>query len=314
MSSEYTFRRFEKESGFKVLALARLGQCEYSVVLYLLNCAVSGLDQFITTESELASLIGYDDTTLRATLGELAGKNIIRLHYGDTTDASASLRIGMQYDTSKWVLAYGVEATSTSQDAIVFPFRRQGGANLLVMEGQKKDKPRTRSEEEKSTGQRVLESFIQNRSLDEDELEQAQAAATMLAEVHPVDQVLLMLRHFGLRIPTLSLLASSWQHYQEIFEAETQKVDMLGARQKHQELDKKLRDQAEALLAKTDAELSEEERTVLQILVKHRHPRRQLFWAYQLRSRYPHLAAFFADNVSLMLSVTSGGTVVKKHD
>jgi hypothetical protein len=160
----------------------------------------------------------------------------------------------------------------------------------------------------------VIESFIQNRSLDDDELEQVEAAAKILVEVHPVDQVLLMLRHFSLRIPTLSLLASSWQHYQEIFESETQKVDMLGARQKHQELDQKLRDQGEALLAEANSALTEEERTVLQILVKHRHPRRQLFWAYQLRSRYPNLSSFFADNASLMLPVTTGGTVVKRHD
>ena len=45
MASQHTFKRFMKESGFKVLALARLSQCEYSIMLYLLNCAVSGLDQ-----------------------------------------------------------------------------------------------------------------------------------------------------------------------------------------------------------------------------------------------------------------------------
>jgi hypothetical protein len=123
-----------------------------------------------------------------------------------------------------------------------------------------------------------------------------------------------MIRHFGLRIPTLSLLASSWQHYHDIFENETQKVDLLGARQKHQELDLKLRSQAEALLAADDQNLTEEERGVLNILLRHRHPRRQLFWAYQLRSRYPGLTSFFADNVSLMLSVTSGGMIVKKHE
>ena len=314
MASQHTFKRFIKESGFKVLALARLSQCEYSVVFYLLNCAASGLDQFITTESELASLIGYDDATLRTTLSDLAAKHIIRLHYGDVNSNvdSTSLRVGIQYDPSKWVLTYDVQATS--QDAIVFPFRRIGVANLQVLEGQKRDSRIKKTDSEGGTWQRVIESFIQNRSLDDDELEQVETAAKILVDVHPVDQVLLMLRHFGLRIPTLSLLASSWQHYQEIFEAETQKVDMLGARQKHQELDKKLRDQGEALLAQADSQLTEEERTVLQILIKHRHPRRQLFWAYQLRSRYPNLASFFADNASLMLSVTSGGTVVKRHD
>ena len=53
---------------------------------------------------------------------------------------------------------------------------------------------------------------------------------------------------------------------------------------------------------------------MLNILIRHRHPRRQLFWAYQLRSRYTNLSSFFADNVALMLSVTSSGTVVKRHD
>jgi hypothetical protein len=317
-TTESSVKRFITESGFKILALARLSQCEYSVVLYILNCAVSGLDHFITTESELASLMGYDDETLRKTLADLAGKNIIRLHYGDTIGDNVSLRVGLQYDLSKWILAYEREATS--QDAVVFPFRRQGTAKLQLFEGQKKDRPSkfaergdNRNGDKDPTWQRVLESFIQSRSLDDDELEQAEYAARILVETHPVDQVLLMLRHFGLRIPTLSLLASSWQHYQEIFEEETQKVDLLGARQKHIELDQKVRAQALQLIEKqTELELTEEEMTVLQILQKHQHPRRQLFWAYQLRSRYPHLNAFFTENVGLMLPVTTGGAVIRR--
>jgi hypothetical protein len=220
------------------------------------------------------------------------------------------MRIGIQFDMSKWILAYDVEATS--RDAVVFPFRRQGATNLLVVEGHRKDQRGKRPDDESDTASRVLESFVQGRSLDDDELEQAESSARVLVETHPVDQVLLMIRHFGLRIPTLSLLASSWQHYQEIFEGETQKVDMMEARQKHQELDQKLRTQAETLMASDASPLTEEERGVLQILLRHRHPRRQLFWAYQLRSRYPNLAAFFAENVHLMLSVTTGGTVVKR--
>ena len=330
MSTDHNFRRFIKQSGFKVLALARLGQCEYSVMLYLLNTAVSGLDHIITTETELASLIGYDDDTLRAALGGLAGKNVIRLHYGDLSGGDpdkSSLRIGLQYDMNKWIMDYEREATS--QDAVVFPFRRQGHANLQLFDGQKKDKSPLRKpqDSESITWQRVLDSFVLGRSVDEEEHEQAEAAARMLVETHPVDQVLLMIRHFGQRIPTLSLLASSWQHYQEIFESETQKVDMLGARQKHQELDQKVRDQATALIEAAMAtvtgpqaagsappmkDLTDEEKTVLQILKKHRHPRRQLFWAYQVRSRYPNLAAFFADNVGLMLPVTTSGSVVRR--
>lgn len=317
MNTDATLSRFIKESSFKVLALARLSQCEYSVILYLLNCAVSGLDQFITTETELASLIGYDDDTLRAALHDLATKHIIRIHYGDHSPGAdnASLRIGLQYDMSRWVLAYPVDATS--RDAVVFPFRRLGQTNhLQVVEGHKKDKeraPRLRGDSDGSTWQRVLDSFVHARSLEPEELTQAEADARMLVETHPVDQVLLMLRHFGLRIPTLSLLGSTWQHYQEIFEVETAKVDMLGARQKHTELDQRVRDQVQSLLEqREELKLSEDEVMVLQVLYKHRHPRRQLFWAYQLRSRYPNLTAFFNDNAGLMLSVTTSGTVVRK--
>ncbi len=287
-------------------------------MLYLLNCLVSGLDQVITTEAELGSLIGYDEQLLHSSLTSLAGKNMIKLHYVDPNKLghdTTSLRVGLQYDMTKWVLSYAVEATS--KDAVVFPFRRQGKAALQVLDGQKKD-PKTKwhvdSDEADATWQRVLASFASVRSLDDDEKEEAEASAKMLVDVHPVDQVLLIIRHFGSRIPTLSLLASSWQHFQELFETETQKVDMLEARQKHQEIDKKLREQASALLADENLQLKDEERGVLQILVKHQRPRQQLFWAYQRRTDYPNLQSFFADNVSIMLSVTTGGTVVKKHD
>jgi hypothetical protein len=198
-------------------------------------------------------------------------------------------------------------------DAVVFPFRRQGAsANLMVFDG---EKGKRKDKVEPETWQRVLESFEKGRQLNELELRQAREAAQVLVETHPVDQVLLMLRHFRQRIPTLSLLASSWLHYQEIYESENQKVDLLDARQKHLDLDQKVQDQVHTLLSKReDLKLSEEEVTVLEILSRHRHPRRQLFWAYQLRSRYPNLQGFFADNVDLMLGVTTSGMVVKRPE
>lgn len=316
MTKDETLKKFVAESGFKILAFARLSSCEYSVCLYLLNCAVSGLDQIITTETELASLMGYDEATLRETLNDLNRRHFIRLHYGDVGKGDKdhpSLRVGLQFDIRRWVLGY--EPDATSQDAIVFPFRRQGQATLKIMDSIPKEEKRKAGEDE-ATWTRVLRSYTQNRNLDDNEVERAEEAAKVLVDTHPVDQCLLMIRHFGARIPTLSLLASSWQHYQEIFEAETHKIDLLDARQKHEELDLKVRDAALLLLAKRDDEgLTEEEVTVLQILTKHRHPRRQLFWAYQVRSRYPHLEGFFTDNAHMMLPVTTGGTVVRnKHD
>jgi len=303
-------QHFLKESGFKLLAFARLSQCGYSLILYVLNCSVSGLDQIITTEGELAALIGYSEKDVREALTDLAQRHMIRLHFSDHSVApeKSALRLGIQYDISKWELYF--EDQVSSKDAVVFPFRRLGAAVLQVFDGQKGEK---HDKSKDPTWQRIVESFIPGRNLDAKELKQSEEMAKVLIETHPVDQVLLMIRHFEHRIPTLSLLASSWQHYQELFEEETQKVDLLGARQKHHELDDRLRERVSSVLEKSsDLGLSEEELGVLRILQQHRHPRRQLFWAYQLRSRYPKLADFFHENASYMLSVTTSGSVVKR--
>jgi len=303
-----SFKKFVDGSGFKVLAMARLNPCEYSVTLYLINCAVSGLSDVVSTENEIASLIGYDEPTIRQALDSLSQRRIIRLRYGQphVNPDIDSMRIGMQFDTSKWILDF--EPDVTSEDAIVFPFRRAGQTNLQLCNN---DKNNNHKGKPIPTWQRVLDSFLQGRNLDNEEMTRAEDIAKILVETHHVDQVLLMIRHFGGRIPTLSLLASSWQHYLEVFDEETHKVDLLDARQKHLEFDEKLREQSRLALEKaTDLNLTDEERDVLHILISHRHPRRQLFWAYQSRSRYPHLSSFFADNAALMIAVTSGGKVL----
>jgi hypothetical protein len=305
-----SIKKFSQESGFKVLAMARLSPVEYSIVLYLINCAASNLDEVITTDSELATLIGYRESEIREALEKLTNRQIVKLKYG-TPHANPdidSLRLGMQFNIHRWILDF--EKDVTSRDAVVFPFRRQGQAALQLYREERSEEKA--SDKPTETWRRVFDSFVNGRSLDDEEVDTTEAAAKMLVDTHPVDQVLLLVRHFGGRIPTLSLLASSWQHYQEAFEDETQKVDLLGARQKHLELDQKVRDLAKAELDNTNIEFSADERTVLEILAKHRHPRRQLFWAYQMRSRYPSLADFFEKNSDLMLAVTSSGKVIKK--
>ena len=54
-----SFQNFMNSSGFKVLAMARLTVFQYSLVLYLFNCSISGMDELITTENELANIIGF---------------------------------------------------------------------------------------------------------------------------------------------------------------------------------------------------------------------------------------------------------------
>lgn len=306
-----SIKKFSQESGFKVLAMARLSPVEYSIVLYLINCAASNLDEVITTDLELATLIGYQKSEVREALDNLTRRAIVKAKYGTphTNPDLDSLRLGMQFNVNKWQLDF--EKDVNSRDAVVFPFRRQGQASLQLYRSDSDEEEKT-SAKSPEAWQRVFESFLQNRSLDDEEISSTEAAARMLVDTHPVDQVLIMVRHFGGRIPTLSLLASSWQHYQEVFEDETQRVDLLGARQKHLELDQKVRDLALRELNASEKGYTEEERTVLEVLAKHRHPRRQLFWAYQMRSRYQNLTTFFEENCDLMLAVTNSGKILRR--
>lgn len=310
--------RFFRESGLKVLAISDLNACEYSILFYLLNCAMSGLDNLITNESELGSIVGHNTISVRDALDRLSSRNIIKSHYGDGTQSPKlqSLSLGMNWDIGKWQIGQNqAGAISDHHEALIFPFRK-GSPNLQILEGQRHEafeKPIIhRATTEIEAWHRIFESFCRGRSMDEYEFKTTEKVAQTLSHAHPIDQVLLMIRHFGQRIPTLSLLASNWDHYVEQFEQESQKLDLFEVRQKQAEMDQKVRDAASIMLEKrAELELSEEETHILELLAQHRHPRRQLFWAHQQRIRYPKLQSFFADIHSLMLPITQTGQVVK---
>lgn len=306
------FQTFMTESGFKVLAMARLGSCEYSICLYLLNCAVSNMHELITTEKEFASLVGAEEEVLHEAMQNLIDRNIVhvKVHDSGQPKGRQSLRIGLQYNIHLWQLNFDKDVTS--HDAVLFPFKRESNVHYLHDRDQSDITPTIKHP--LPTWKRILEAFLEGRDdVNEQEVQNAERDAKILVDTHPVDQVLIVVRHFGTRIPTLSLLASAWHHYQTLFEEETEKVDILEARHKHIELDHRLRDSVELLLQqKQELKLTDEEVGVLEMLFNHRHPRRQLFWAYQSRGRYPHLSEFFTQNSFLMLPVTSSGTIFKK--
>ena len=306
------FQNFMTESGFKVLAMARLGSCEYSICLYLLNCAVSNMHELITTEKEFASLIDSEESVLREAMQNLIDRNIVhvKVHDSGQPKGRQSLRIGLQYNIHLWQLK--IDKVATSHDAVLFPFKRESNVRYLHDRDQSDITPTIRHP--LPTFKRILEAFMEGRDeISEQEILNAERDAKILIDTHPVDQVLIVVRHFGTRIPTLSLLASAWHHYQTLFEEETEKVDILEARHKHIELDHRLRDSVELLLKQKDElNLAEEEISLLEMLFAHRHPRRQLFWAYQSRGRYPSLSDFFNHSSFLMLPITSSGTIFKK--
>lgn len=330
-----TFQQFVHQSGMKVLAMARLSGCEYSVVLYLLNCWASGHHELVTTKREFSSLIGFPESDLTGALESLVSRNILKIRSAEKnliTGENNSIRICFITHFDKWQLNFDKDVTS--KDAIVFPFRR-GCLQLIKSEGEDAQVAQTLSMDqhasrkardsepaaesssragkpENSAWQRVFDSFAENRELEPHQRDEEIESAKILVETHPVDQILLMIRHLRDRVPTLSLLASSWQHFDAIYDTETQKIDLDNARQKQHELDNALRASAEQWLKdREEHKLTPEEVAVLDILAKHRHPRRQLFWAYQTRGRYPQLGEFFVHNSRHMLPITSTGSIVK---
>ena len=193
---------------------------------------------------------------------------------------------------------------------MIFPFQRVGEHLHLV------DSPTESSSDLDATIMRVLSAFSRFYAGEEDITDEKmeQQSARLLCETYSVDQVLLFIQHFKDRIPSLSLLASSWQHYLDLYEQENQSIDFSKLRSEHAAKDKQVKQSALKLLDAKDIKLTPEERDVLTIIFQHRHPRRQLFWAYQSRSRYKNLNQFFVDHEKLMLSVTTSGSHVKKQD
>jgi len=297
--------KFIEGSGFKTLSMLKLSSCEYSIFFYLLNTVVSGFPQILTTEDELATLLNWPEKEINDGIDSLSNKHIIKVKVRERTHAQndrASMILSINFETSKWLIP---NVEKGENDARIYPFRR--GRFHSIKGGNVRPEDLTDHE----TTERILKTFTKGRHLDDHEISEAALTATKLVENHPVDQVMLILRHFDLRIPTLSLLASNWQHFQELYVQETQNIDLMEARQKHLEMDSLLKERCEFFLQ--TKQISEEEKNILEILKVHRHPRRQLFWAFQSRSLYPGLSDFFTENSGLMLGITTSGSIIKNR-
>lgn len=300
--------RFVRESGFKVLALAHLSPCEYSLILYLLNCNASGMKEIVTTYSELALSLGYDEEPLKLAVLALIERKMIKLTQADLQHSTQtpSLRVGFEFEIAKWNL--NLRENITTQDAVIYPFFR---LPRKIKEQQTLMETTLQSDRK---WDKVLKLYLQDRSFSEKELAKEEESARTLIETHPLEQILLILEHFGKRIRNLSLLASSWQHFHDSYEQETQKVDLMEARKKHHQLDEKLKLSAREWLSKfSENILTQEELSVLKLIASHTHPRRQLYWAYQAREHYGNLTPFFEETSELMLSITTSGAIVKKE-
>ena len=303
-----TVSEFIQKSGLKILAIAQLDQKEYSIALYLLHCSVSGLDKIITTHGELSELLDIDSSDVEQALAQLRKKCMIKTHYSKTPNLDveqSAFSIQLVLDTSKWKFEHAKDLGT--QDAIVYPFRRKLKNSFSLV------KTETEKDKAKDAWKKIFEVFEQNKELSEDEKLLNQNAAKLLIESQPYDLVTLILEHFKGRIKSLHFLASSWYHYVELYERENRQVNFGDAKKKHIICEEELRKSLTAWLAKREeCKLTLDEVSLLNMLYKHKHPRRQIFWAFQEREQYKNLKDFFKENESRMLPITTMGTIIKK--
>jgi hypothetical protein len=297
-------RELIKHSALKALSLAKLTSTEYSIILYLMNCIASGFSKIVLTQKELTNLIDLSEPLVKESLLSLEEKNIIKIRYVENANPRIeehSFVLGLEMDIRKWKVQSSKYQTVV--EAIVYPLSRKNSSHLESIHSAEIDK------EDKI--EKVVSTFCKGRTLLEKKKQETRKAASDLIEMYPLEGIVLILEHFSRRIKSLGFLVSSWQHFEELYEQETQQVSFTQAKFKHLEKERILKQNIKKILENSNS-LSKDEIEVLNIIANHKHPRRQLFWAYRVKHKYKGLSDFFSENSHLMLAVTTSGHVLKK--
>lgn len=304
-------KEFWERGGFKVLAVAKLNSCSYSLVLYVLNCHVGGIDEIVSSTGELSVLLGVPERHVKIAIDDLIESNIISV----SKKHEKALILKMVLDPEKWKNLRSTpernkrmlgdaknlhsiipqkkiskrskqkNLTLTSSEALIFPKKNV----------QKKSKSKDDDLVKGQSIKKILEVF-QKQQIDAFDMQKEKKFAELLLESHPVEQILSLIKHFAKEIPSLSMLAGAWFHYLNKYNEEHTDVDDLNAfRKKHEGYDEKIRAMASHELKKIQKErktISPDEELLLHILMRHDQPRKQLYWALKARERYPSLIVF----------------------
>lgn len=93
---EEQWQTFLNSGAFKVLALAGLSGNAHSVVLYLLNCFVSGIRDVLTSSSEMSVLLGIGAHDVDQILTDLSEMSIVRIDRNSGDRMVLSLNLNLQ--------------------------------------------------------------------------------------------------------------------------------------------------------------------------------------------------------------------------
>jgi hypothetical protein len=105
------FKDFIKSEGLKKLALAKLKSASYSLLIYLFNEILSGVDEIISSRKELSILLGWPEKQITEGLDELKFCNMIQV----TEVAGKPLRIRPQLHLDQWNIPHVLPSDQKKQ-------------------------------------------------------------------------------------------------------------------------------------------------------------------------------------------------------
>jgi hypothetical protein len=307
------FQKFANRGGFKILALSKFSAPAFSLVCYLLNCSLAGVEDVLCSSKELALMLDTQEQKVKDALEELKKSGAVSLK--NMGKNNQTIRLSLEIE--EWALQaknlpkekkgkIGVAKNISRLSPQVVPKKgvklksvdERSARELLMFPIQ--NKPRG-EKLKKVEFERILEAFLERKGAagSKKTLDTAKETqyAELLAENHPANQVIELIEKFGAEIPSLAMLAGAWMHYVERFsEVKKQEVSLDIFRKKIEAQEKKLRMLALSDLKKVEVGklvLSSDEQLLLRIFSRHAEPRKQLYWALQTKERYPRLAVFF---------------------
>lgn len=325
ISNSKQWNAFLSGGAFKLLALSGLSGHALSLMCYLLNCYVSGIDDVMSSSRELSVLLGFPEPDVRQALELLIEMNMVSCVRDDgerqvyrvqlQTEHWRNLRIPALRDGTPrrrigdaaniWPIRPlqppdipegGAElqaADENSLDALSYPLERGSGASEPAGEGEETGR-KTQLED-------IVEAFMADHP-EADRGKERVFAETLLAQ-HDGDLVLHMVQTFGRELSSLGLLIGAWLHFSQKFvalQSDEQMARLDDYRRQNEAQERNLRRSARRLLDKAASEspalvLSSHELTLLHVLSEHAHPRKQLYWALKMRHRYPELTQFLKE-------------------
>lgn len=249
-----SFKEFIKSEGLKKLALMRLKSCSYGIVIYLYNELICGVDEIIASRKELSMMLGCSEREINEGLDELQFCHMIQMN----EVAGKTLRIRALLNIESW-----------------------NNIHLPPSENSKKN----------SLGDaKNLHSLVPTEN-------DGNHKNIQLIELNIFDDPIPFPKQKNKLTKSSKEKNNTHGKHSKDSNGEHTLNDLNAFREKHHEIDEKIKSLALTELDMIKHEkrtITSDEELLLQILIQHHQPRKQLLMALNSNMAYPNLKFFLA--------------------